>query len=197
MHYLAMGIRRVLEINRQLPEGQKIRVLSMSIGWSPFDSGYSEVQRAAEEARAAGLLVVCSSVEEVHGFKFHGLGRSPLADPNAFESYEPGMWWSGQFFAGRSLSDVLLVPMDSRTIASPSGSSDYVFYRQGGWSWSIPYLAGMYALAIQVKPDITPEEFWETALKTGKTIQLQRDGKDYEFGVILDPQALIAAIKTQ
>ena len=53
----------------------------------------------------------------------------------------------------------------------------------------------MYALAVQVKPDITPEEFWDTALKTGKTIQLQHDDKEYEFGVILDPQALINAIK--
>jgi hypothetical protein len=85
--------------------------------------------------------------------------------------------------------------MDSRTTASPTGTADYVFYRQGGWSWSIPYIAGMYALAVQVKPDITPEEFWDTALKTGKTIQLQHDGKEYEFGVILDPQALIAALK--
>jgi len=55
----------------------------------------------------------------------------------------------------------------------------------------------MYALAVQVKPDITPEEFWAIALKTGKTIQLQHDGKEYEFGVILDPQALINTIKSK
>jgi hypothetical protein len=95
------------------------------------------------------------------------------------------------------MKHMLLIPMDSRTTASPTGTEDYVFYRQGGWSWSIPYLAGMYALAVQVKPDITPEEFWDIALKTGQTTQLQHDGKDYEFGVILDPQALIAAIKSK
>jgi hypothetical protein len=87
--------------------------------------------------------------------------------------------------------------MDSRTTASPTGVEDYVFYREGGWSWSIPYLAGMYALAAQVNPDITPEEFWETALKTGRTIQLPHDGKDYEFGVILDPQTLIDTLKSK
>ena len=53
----------------------------------------------------------------------------------------------------------------------------------------------MYALAAQVKPDITAEEFWETAFKTGRTIQVRHNGKDYEFGVILDPQALIETIK--
>jgi hypothetical protein len=101
------------------------------------------------------------------------------------------------FARGDSSVQTLLVPMDARTTASPTGTEDYVFYRTGGWSWSIPYLAGMYALAAQVQPEITPEKFWETALKTGRTIQLQHAGKDYEFGVILDPQALIKAIKTK
>jgi hypothetical protein len=87
--------------------------------------------------------------------------------------------------------------MDARTTASPTGIEDYVYYRQGGWSWSIPYLAGMYALAAQVKPEITPEEFWQTALNTGRTIQLQHEGKEYEFGVLLDPQALMETIKPE
>lgn len=128
---------------------------------------------------------------------FHGLGRQPLADPNKFESYLPGLWWEKDFYSGMPLKDTLLIPMDSRTTASEQGPQHYVFYRQGGWSWSIPYIAGMYALAAQVKPDITPEEFWETALQTGRTIQIQHDGKEYEFGVILDTQALIDALKTK
>ena len=87
--------------------------------------------------------------------------------------------------------------MDSRTTASPTGIEDFVFYRQGGWSWSIPYLAGMYALAVQVKPEITPEEFWKTALRTGRTIQIIHDGREYELGVILDPQSLIEEVQSK
>jgi hypothetical protein len=90
---------------------------------------------------------------------------------------------------------MLLIPMDSRTTASPTGIEDYVFYREGGWSWSIPYIAGMYALAVQVKPDITPEEFWYAALKTGRIIHIQHDGKAYELAKVLDPQALIEALQ--
>jgi hypothetical protein len=56
-------------------------------------------------------------------------------------------------------------------------------------------VAGIYALAAQVKPDITPEEFWVTALETGRTIQIIHEGEEYSFGVILDPQALIAALQ--
>jgi hypothetical protein len=62
--------------------------------------------------------------------------------------------------------------MDSRGTASPTGYDDYVFYRQGGWSWSIPYIAGLYALACQVKPDITPEVFWSKALETGDAVEI-------------------------
>ena len=64
-------------------------------------------------------------------------------------------------------------------------------------SWTIPYLAGVYALAGQVNPTIKPDEFWSTAMRTGKTIQIQRAGKEFRPGVILDPQALIKAIKNK
>jgi hypothetical protein len=53
----------------------------------------------------------------------------------------------------------------------------------------------MYALAWQVDPGITPQEFWSAALQTGRTIQIEHNGKQYSFGVILDPQALIAVLQ--
>lgn len=209
----AKATQRIVEINKSLPADRKIRVLSMSIGWSPRNKGYDKIMAAVKEAKDAGIFVIHSGLLRTDKLRFHGLGRNPLDDPNLFESYAPGLWWEQDFFAGQpsaqhsglpadfysraSIKQMLLVPMDSRTTASPTGTEDYVFYREGGWSWSIPYLAGMYALAAQVQPEITPEEFWATALKTGRTIQIQHDGKDYEFGVILDPQALIDALKSK
>jgi hypothetical protein len=86
--------------------------------------------------------------------------------------------------------------MDSRTTASPTGIDNFVFYREGGWSWSIPYIAGLYALAAQANPEITPEEFWFTALKTGKVVQIRHDGVNYPLGPIIDPVALVMAIKS-
>jgi len=192
---LAESVYRVLEINEELPDGRKIRVLSMSIGWSPGDKGIDEIRAAAEAAREAGLLVICSSVEDVHGFRFHGLGRLPTEDPNEFESYGPGLWWAAQFYAGQAGAEALLVPMDSRTTASPGGTAEYAFYQSGGWSWSIPYIAGAYALAAQVRPDITPDVFWQTALRTGTMIELVHDGQTFPLGPILNPGALIAALR--
>jgi subtilisin family serine protease len=193
--YYAQAVRRILEINQDLPEDRKIRVIAMQVGWSPDQVGYDDITAAVNEAKAEGILIVCSNLSDIYGFNFQGMGRDSLADPNQFESYVPGLWWAKNFYDGMPLRQALLIPMDSRTTASPTGTEDYAFYRTGGWSWSIPYLAGTYALAVQVKPDITPEEFWATALETGKTIQLTHEGKKYAFGAILDPQALIAALQ--
>lgn len=191
----AKAIQRIVEINKSLPAERKIRVLSLAFGWVPESKGYEEITAAVEDAKAAGIFVISSSLSQTDNLNFHGLGREPISDPNEFTIYTPGLWWQDYFYQAGLSADTLLVPMDSRTTASPTGTEDYVFYREGGWSWSIPYLAGTYALAAQVKPDITPEEFWETALHTGRTIQLQHVGKDYEFGTILDPQALMEAIQ--
>jgi hypothetical protein len=152
-------VRRILEINDQLAPDRKIRVIAIQVGWDKSQRGYDEMTAACAAARAAGLLVVSSSIEQVHDLKFHGLGRPALADPERFESYRPGSWWARQFPRFAELRDRLLVPMDSRTVASHVGTEDYFFTSQGGWSWSIPYLAGAYCLAAQVHPSITPEEF--------------------------------------
>ncbi len=200
----AKAVQRIVEINKNIPADRKIRVLSLSWGWSTKSTGYKQISAAVNEAKAAGIFVISSSLGHTDELYFQGLGRQPLDEPNRFESYTPGLWWEKDYFAdplnyyfGNPPEPLLLVPMDSRTTASPTGTEEYVFYRIGGWSWSIPYLAGMYALAIQVDPGITPKEFWETALETGRTIPIQHSGTEYEFGVILDPPALIKAVKSQ
>ena len=195
--YVAQAIRRILEINDQLPENRKIRVISISMGWMPEHTGYDDIMATCEEARAAGMLVVSSSIERVHGFQLLGLGRHPLADPNAFDSYEPATFWAQWLYDdlyGLRKGDRLLVPMDSRTLASPCGSDEFFWQRCGGISWAIPYVAGVYALAAQVDPAITPEEFWSLAMDTGRTVELRHSNETVPLGTIIDPVALIESI---
>jgi len=195
---LAKGIHRMLEINEQLPKDKKIRVISISKGWMRSHKDYKVITEAVQKARAAGMLVVCSCVELIHdGCGFGALGRSPLADPEVFESYEPGLFLAKAFRARRIFLPEchFWAPMDSRTTASPTGSDEYVFYRINGVSWTIPYIAGVYALAVQVDPAITPESFWALAVQTGRTIELNYNGKTMPLGPIIDPVRLIRSIK--
>ncbi|MHC6180323.1 S8 family serine peptidase [Clostridium sp. JNZ X4-2] len=195
-NYTAHAINRIIELNKKLPRGKKIRVISISIGWGSRDVGYNEVVKAVDRAKEENIFVVSSSLKDTYGFKFNGLGRNPLSDPDASSSYTPGLFWQNEYYEGKyNLNNTLLIPMDSRCTASPTGYKDYVFYREGGWSWSIPYIAGIYALSCEVKPSITPDEFWRTALKTGSTVKFGKNSKLCSSAKIINPLKLIQSLK--
>ena len=83
-----------------------------------------------------------------------------ILDPIQFQLCGAERIFDPKYFS----SNYLLIPMDARTTASPTGNKDYVFYGMGGISWTAPYLAGVYALACQIDPKITPEKFWSHRL---------------------------------
>lgn len=147
---LARSVDRIVEVNRQLPKDNKIRVISISRGWELSHEGAKDINEAVEKAQAAGMLILYMSSHKL--FYFGALGRSPLADPDVFESYEPALFRAKDFWArpsspsGNSFS----VPIDSRAIASPDGIDQYAFSRIGGMSWACPYIAGVYALFASV-----------------------------------------------
>lgn len=198
---LAGNIDRILEINEGLPNANKIRVISISIGWSKDQKGYKEITEAVNRAKEAGIFVVSSSLEQTFGYSFHGLGKYPMSDADNFESYKPGSWWEDnaeEIFMQSSgkYKHILLAPMDFRCTAAPNGVNDYVVYSSGGWSWTIPYIAGVYALACQADPDITYDEFWSIALETGKSITVKGSGEqEYTMERIINPEGIIDGVK--
>ncbi len=164
--------------------------------------------QAVERAKQAGIFVVSSSLAQTYPglpASFNGLGRDPRRDPDALASYESGLSWAVHFPPGSTAAakrlkrlapqGMLHVPMDSRCTASPKGERDYVFYRTGGWSWAIPYLAGLYALACRVRPEITPEQFLSTALATGDRLEREQEGRRYVLEKVLNPAKLMAALR--
>ncbi len=56
----------------------------------------------------------------------------------------------------------IIVPSDYRTMASLwNKEGQYMYNGRGGISWSVPYLAGLFALILQVNPKIKREEIAE------------------------------------
>jgi hypothetical protein len=177
--YVAQSIDRILEVNKSLSDESKIRVISISVGWLKTTKGYEEVNKSIEEAKKQGVFVISSALFDTYGYYMQGLGRYIYSNPDDVKSYTPGLFWSNEYYKSTDyfaeleksrnikFNGILLVPMDSRTTASPTGKEDYAFYGPGGISWAIPYLAGVYTLCCQVKPSITPEIFWTKALETG------------------------------
>jgi subtilisin family serine protease len=194
--YLAQGIERVLEINRNLPEGRKIRVISISRGYMPENRGYDELMTALQDAEKQGLAVFSVDMIGSSSKVIAALGRDPLADPDAVASYTVAAFLVarlGQFAIG---GDQLWVPIDSRTTASPTGQKDYAYYGVGGMSWVEPYLAGVYALACQVAPQMTPDRFWKLAVETGSYNTVTVNGESIKIGPIINPPGLIQKLKS-
>ncbi|MEW6364688.1 MAG: S8 family serine peptidase [Acidobacteriota bacterium] len=195
--YYAQGVRRILAINKQLPTDRKIRVICMQVGWNPGQTGYDQISAAVRDAEAAGLMVIDSSTEDTHpDWRFLGLGRYPLDDPQFFASYRPAIWWFDAYLDRPGhFGNYLTAPTDSRATASPTGVDEYVFYRTGGLSWTIPYIGATYALAAQVQPKIDAARFWSTAGSTARRVGFMYNWKKYYLNRVIDPKALIKALK--
>jgi hypothetical protein len=195
---LAAAVDRLLAVNAALPEREKIKVLSISRGFSDLeDAGVRVFLEAVERAKDAGIFVITTSTFRYSDFMteetdFGGLGKADMSgDPDSLSTYTLGSWEQ----AGAAyFIDKLLVPMDGRTTADFTGEDDYVFYPQGGWSWVAPYLAGLYALGVQVNPDITPALFWTTALSTARPLTVTINDSSYTFSHVIDPTSLLEAL---
>ena len=196
---LAVAVNRMLEVNAKLPVDDKIRVLSISHGIKDLnDTGVKVFLEAVDRAKEAGVFVITTTTYQYYDFlsketDFAGLGKIDyLSDPDDLSTYSLGYFETSN---AEEYIDKLLLPMDARTTADPSGAEDYVFYAYGGYSWIAPYLAGLYALAIQVTPNITPDIFWKTALATSDKLKVRIDIKKYTFNHVISPNALIDKLK--
>ena len=205
----AKAIDKILDINKQLPKDRKIRALSISASWCPENVGYKEITEAVERAKKAGIFVISCNMFENYKFWPYSLDKEPTTDPDNPDSYIIYEWESyldmvahitgfveyfEKTFTESFNSEMLLVPTGSRTYADRYGDDQYAFDRVGGWSAMEPYLAGLYAMACQVKPDITPDKFWKAALKTGELKEVTRDNKKYPARM-LNPVKLIESLK--
>ena len=200
------GLTYLLDLNELLPEEDKLDVISISKGWEfGVEEGVEEMDALVERAAGEGILVVtCAieSMEEQCGFSLNGASRDPLSDPDDRSVYRPGLMVKPQYFSSPAYRSMLAVPIDFRAVASFTGPEDYVNYADGGISWTAPYVAGVYALAKQVKPEITPEEFCSLAIETSSSIrhETRQIGGKPTVSILynlIDPPALIAALRQE
>mgnify|MGYP001766081480 CR=1 FL=1 len=190
LDYVAQSIDRLVEVNRQLPASEKIRVISISLAMVDKWKGYDRVMESIRKARAENIFVL--TVQDP-AFPMDGMGRRPDLDPDDKKSYTGGTMFCGN----KEGSDdrTLQVPMDSRTLADPTGDNSYYFSRIGGQSWLEPWMAGLYALACQVYPQVTPELFWSVGLETADAVKFSKGGKKYTLRKVVNPVKLIARLE--
>lgn len=208
--YMAQAIRRFIDVNKLLPEKDKIRVISISMSPEPYSDGYMEYMSAIQEADENGIFVVSAELIASYKLAFYGMDIDLLAERDDLSSYQVDPWekWISKVAHGKGMVDyyiehfmnvvgtddeILLVPCDRVVLAGVSSLDSYVYYPNGGWSNVIPYIAGLYALACQVNYDVTPELFWSEALKTGEERIIEKDGTEY-VGKLINPAKLMESL---
>jgi len=170
----AATLERIVERNKAFSAAEKVRVVSLSLGamseWPDHELWAKAVQHAADE----GILVVtCDQAD----YKIDTLKRKPGLDADSPTNY------INQF--GFNLEPRLCVPAGNRTTASRTGADDYFFWRQGGMSWTVPYLAGLAAMAFQLDPALKPQTFPDLWMKTATKTSA---------GLVVNPTAFLDAV---
>ncbi|MCU0914560.1 MAG: hypothetical protein MUC88_08365 [Planctomycetes bacterium] len=112
--------------------------------------------------------------------RISALRRDPHGDAD-----DPTCYRTSRYSVARA---ALGVPAGNRTTASQEGRDVYTYWVEGGMSWTVPYLAGLAALAFQVDPEIPPAqivELWKaTVTKTAA-------------GPVVNPAGFIEAVRSR
>jgi hypothetical protein len=175
-HYIK-SLRRIFELNKYLPEEERIRVVSISDGAFSSYNDFQNWKNVLKEAEGLRILVVTC---DPNFLNYGTLTLIEGKDPNKPESYILGKY--------SDKNNVLLIPTGNRTVASHRGIDVYTYDREGGRSWAAPYIAGLAALAFQVNSSLLPKKVVELLIKTATKTPI---------GSIVNPVAFIEAVRKE
>jgi hypothetical protein len=164
--YFAEALDWIVETNKTLPEGEKIRVVSLSGSPTPSDPRYINGEiylESVERATKAGILVLdCSPENGIVGSCEYNLDSPEDVALCKFVNL------SGNYPFDINSTVKILAPVNYRTTAEEyiKGEFSYMYTGQGGWSWAIPYAAGVLAMGWEVKAELAPEEMVQILFDT-------------------------------
>lgn len=186
----AKALMDIVESNRTAEPNKKVRIVSCSIGYDEEkpEPGVDKWIKAIEKAKKDGIVFVDvgADIGDETGLDFIGGGS---LDKENVEDYDLAIFLKEKQKTEGLPENItsIIVPSDYRTMASWEGEDKYMYEEKGGMSWSVPYLAGVYAMALQVNPDLKQPELEkliaETAITNKKGLK------------IINPKGIIEAIK--
>jgi len=183
--FQADALNWIIDENEKLPEGGKIRVVSISAApsgpGSPFTKNNAAWDTAVARAEAAGILVLDCTTNRGITAPCH----YDLDDPDNVAKCIPG--WPGM--PNTPAPGRIYIPTSFRTTAEEykQGAVSYQYTGRAGLSWSIPYLAGVLALGWQVNPDLTGADILKIVFDTA---YVAAGGEK-----VIDPGAFIEGVK--
>lgn len=183
--YKADGLNWIIDKNRTLPEGEKIRTVSVSAIPSgpktPFTKNNNLWDSAYSRAIKTGLIIIdCTLDKGILSACYYDIDN-----PDNIYLCKPGFPNKSQDID----SNRIFVPTSLRTVAEEfrKGRHSYIYFGHGGISWAAPYLVGVLALGWQLRPDISGQEMIRL---------LQMTAYQKEGGIrIIQPKAFVDSVK--
>ena len=183
--YYADALDWIIAENKKLPEGSKIRVVSVSTMpsglWALLHKNQDAWDAAYKRATDAGLLVLDCTYEQ-------GITvpcTYDLNDPDNVAKCIPD--WRGPINPPHPR---ISVPMSRRTTAIESDHEPVFSYQYdglGGLSWTVPYLSGVLAMGWQINPELTGDQLVDMIFASA----YETDGP----ADIINPQAFIDLVR--
>jgi Subtilase family len=177
-----LAMDRLIEVNQGLSAEQKIRAVSISDMPHGNEKTMTMWREALDKAKANNVAVICSDYRTTHAV-FTAGGCPPWLDRENPDNYHYANWATRDSLH----AEKLILPSWYRALASNRGGSDYTWWGDGGFSWAIPYFAGLAALAWSVDRDLTIEEIYELARSTKSVSSRGR--------YVVNPRGLIDTVK--
>ena len=176
----------IIERNKTLAQEDKVRIVNCSIGYmeknpeAGLDRWIETIKKAEEEG------IIISDVGDRTGVDYIGGGTSNEKEDTDY--YDQALFLQEMNKADtEGLKDRIIIPSDYRTMASSAGPEEYMYNSKGGMSWSVPYLTGIFALVLQIKPDLKKEQI---AQIINKTATVNNKGLK-----VINPKGIIEAVK--
>lgn len=144
---------QVIEQNKSLPEGKKITMVGFSDNIDPTENYEQEFRDAVAACEEAGIMVWFCGEYSTSVFLPYSDRNNPQSIV-AQQIYNP-------------IPELVCVPSSGRTGAATMGGASYIYWGQsGGLSWTMPYVLGLYAIAIEIDPALTQDQLRQLIVST-------------------------------
>lgn len=145
-------LNQIMEQNKKLPKEKKITMVGFSDNINPTEKNAEAFQEAVDACEKAGIMVwFCGD--------YGRLDFVPLSDksnPNNVYAKVLGGYDTNRVF----------VPTSGVTTAANLYGANYTYWGQGGLSWAMPYVLGIYAMAKEIDQSLTKDELYQYLLDT-------------------------------
>ncbi len=164
---------QIIEQNKALPEGEKITMVGFSNNIRNDVKNEDAFREAVAACEEAGIMVwFCG--------EYGAAAFLPFSDKDDFHNLVADVWWAD------NSSETVFVPEAGRTTASVLDGVNYIYWAfNGGLSWAMPYMLGLYAIANEIDPSLTQNDLRTLVMDTA----YNNSGMS-----IINPTGFIAAV---